>query len=86
MGVLDAWAVVGDVLTFYQERIANEGFLRTATERLSVLTLARAIGYELKPGVSAKLTSPSHWTTAAPRPHQHPFRRHAGAKPAAETG
>ncbi|MCO5194776.1 MAG: putative baseplate assembly protein [Anaerolineae bacterium] len=54
MGVLDAWAVVGDVLTFYQERIANEGFLRTATERLSVLTLARAIGYELKPGVSAE--------------------------------
>lgn len=54
MGVLDAWAVVGDVLTFYQERIANEGFLRTATERLSVLALARAIGYELKPGVSAE--------------------------------
>jgi hypothetical protein len=41
------------VLTFYQERIANEGFLRTATERLSVLQLARAIGYELKPGVAA---------------------------------
>src|SRR6476619_6630446 len=42
-----------DVLTFYQERIANEGFLRTATERLSVLELARAIGYELNAGVAA---------------------------------
>jgi len=54
MALLDAWAVVGDVLTFYQERIANEGFLRTAAERRSVLELARAIGYELNPGVAAE--------------------------------
>ncbi len=54
IALLDAWAVVGDVLTFYQERIANEGFLRTATERRSLLELARAIGYELKPGVAAE--------------------------------
>ena len=54
IALLDAGAVVLDVLTFYQERIANEGFLRTATERLSVLELARAIGYELRPGVAAE--------------------------------
>ena len=53
IALLDAWAVVGDVLTFYQERIANEGFLRPATERRSVLELARTIGYELSPGVAA---------------------------------
>jgi hypothetical protein len=53
IALLDAVAVVGDVLTFYQERIANESYLRTATERLSVLELARLIGYELKPGVAA---------------------------------
>jgi hypothetical protein len=53
IALLDAWAVVLDVLTFYQERIANEGFLRTATERRSLLELARAIGYELRPGVAA---------------------------------
>jgi len=53
IALLDAWATVADVLTFYQERIANEGYLRTATERRSVLELARAIGYELKPGVAA---------------------------------
>ena len=51
--VLDAWATVANVVSFYQERIANEGYLRTATERRSVLELARAIGYELRPGVSA---------------------------------
>lgn len=53
IALLDAWACVGDVLTFYQERIANEGYLRSATERRSILELARAIGYELKPGVAA---------------------------------
>ncbi len=53
IALLDAWAVVADVLTFYQERIANEGYLRTATERFSVLQLARTIGYELSPGVAA---------------------------------
>lgn len=55
IALLDAWALVADVLTFYQERIANEGFLRTARERRSVLELARAIGYELSPGVAASV-------------------------------
>lgn len=53
IALLDAWAAVADVLTFYQERIVNEGYLRTGTERRSVLELARAIGYELNPGVAA---------------------------------
>jgi baseplate J-like protein len=53
MALLDAWSTVGDVLTFYQERIANEGYLRTATERRSVLELARLVGYSPRPGVAA---------------------------------
>jgi hypothetical protein len=53
IALLDGWATVADVLSFYSERIANESFLRTATERLSVLELARSIGYELNPGVAA---------------------------------
>lgn len=53
IALLDAWATAGDVLTFYQERIANEGYLRTAMERRSILELARTIGYELSPGVAA---------------------------------
>ena len=55
IALLDAWSIVGDVLTFYQERIANEGYLRTATERRSVLEMARLIGYALRPGVSASV-------------------------------
>lgn len=53
IAILDAWAAVADVLTFYQERIATESYLRTATERESVLQLSRLIGYELKPGVAS---------------------------------
>ncbi len=53
VALLDAWAVALDVLSFYQERIANEGYLRTATEQRSILEMARSIGYELGPGVAA---------------------------------
>jgi hypothetical protein len=53
IALLEAWATVGAVLTFYQERFANEGFLRTATERRSILELARLVGYSLRPGVAA---------------------------------
>src|SRR5205814_4385597 len=53
IALLDAAATTADVLTFYQERIANESYLRTATERRSLLELARLIGYELRPGAAA---------------------------------
>ena len=53
IALLDAWATVLDVLTFYQERIANEAYLRTATELQSILELAHEIGYELGPGAAA---------------------------------
>lgn len=55
IALLDGWATVADVLTFYQERIANEGYLRTATERRSVLELARLVGYSLRPGVASSV-------------------------------
>lgn len=55
IAMLDAWATVADVLTFYQERIANEGYLRTATERRSVLELARLVGYQPRPGVASSV-------------------------------
>jgi hypothetical protein len=51
--LLDMWATVADVLTFYQERIANEGYLRTARHRDSILRMARLLDYQLRPGVAA---------------------------------
>ncbi len=54
IGFLDAVACAADVLTFYQERIANESYLRTATERISLQELGKLIGYRLRPGVAAE--------------------------------
>lgn len=70
IGLLDAWATVLDVLTFYQERIANEGYLRTGTERRSLLELARSIGYELRPGVAASTYLMFTMETAAGAPRE----------------
>ncbi|WP_267221376.1 baseplate J/gp47 family protein [Dyella silvae] len=53
IAVLDAFAIVADIHTFYQQQFVQESYLRTATERRSVLELARLIGYELSPGVAA---------------------------------
>lgn len=54
VALLDTWAVVADVVAFYTERIAQEGYLRTATERRSLRELARTLGHELRPGVAAQ--------------------------------
>jgi hypothetical protein len=53
IALLDAWAEVLDILTFYTERLANEAFLATAIEGRSVFELARLVGYKPSPGVSA---------------------------------
>ena len=55
LALLDAWATVADVLTFYQERNANEGYLSTAIQLRSVIELARLIGYRTRPGVAASV-------------------------------
>lgn len=54
IALIDAWAAACDVLTFYQERLANEAYMGTATERLSIGELARLIGYRLHPGAAAE--------------------------------
>ncbi len=68
VALLDAWAVMTDVVSFYTERIAQECFLRTATEPVSVRWLARMVGYEPRPGVSAEadLVFEADTTTAEP--------------------
>lgn len=53
VALLDAFATVVDIVCFYSERHATEGYLRTATERRSVRELARTLGHELRPGLSA---------------------------------
>ena len=55
VALLDAWATVADVIAFYQERIANEGYLRTATQPGSLLALAQLVGYQPRPGLAASV-------------------------------
>jgi len=51
--VLEWWAYLGDVLTFYNERIANESYLRTATQASSIANLVALLGYEPARGAAA---------------------------------
>jgi hypothetical protein len=75
IGLIDAFACAADVLTFYQERIANESYLRTATERTSLQELGKLVGYRLRPGVAAETllafaleTPPTPPATLPPEP------------------
>ncbi|MFM9373411.1 putative baseplate assembly protein [Streptomyces sp. Da 82-17] len=53
IGLLDATAVLGDLLTFHSERIADEAYLRTANEHRSLVLLGRLVGHRPRPGVAA---------------------------------
>ena len=53
LAITDALASTLDILAFYTERYSQEHYLRTATERRSVIDLARLIGYRPAPGVAA---------------------------------
>lgn len=55
LALMDAFACSLDVLSFYSERIANEGYLGTAVQRRSMVELTRTIGYQLAPGVAASV-------------------------------
>ena len=51
--ILEWWAYLGDILTFYNERIATEGYVRTATRPDSLDHLVRVLGYRPRPGIAA---------------------------------
>ncbi|HKR66713.1 MAG TPA: baseplate J/gp47 family protein [Thermoanaerobaculia bacterium] len=53
MMILELLAATGDTLSYTQDRIANEAFLETATERRSIAGHLALIGYELDEGASA---------------------------------
>ncbi len=54
--LVDLWAYMGDVLHFYVDRAAAETFLRTATQRDSVLAIANLLDYETLTKDSAEAT------------------------------
>ncbi len=56
IALLQGAAIVGDILSFYQEHYANEAYLRTAAWRDSVADLVRLTGYRLAPGLGGRAT------------------------------
>src|SRR5947199_3132059 len=66
--LLELFAHIGDILSYYQDRVANESLLGTARTRRSVLEHLRLIGYELgtaAPAAAAlSLSVPASVTTA----------------------
>ena len=51
--MLEWWAYLADILTFYNERIANESYLRTAALPDSVAGLVALLGYRPRPAIGA---------------------------------
>ena len=64
--LLQLFAHMGDILSYYQDRIANESFLGTAQTRRSIIHHLRLIGYKLSTAApaAAKLTIwvPKSWS------------------------
>jgi Baseplate J-like protein len=54
--LLELFAHMGDILSYYQDRVANESFLGTAQERRSIIQHLRLIGYTLSTATPASAT------------------------------
>jgi hypothetical protein len=54
--ILEAFAYMGDLLNYYIDRAANEAFISTASQRESVLQLARLLSYRPTETTSATVT------------------------------
>ncbi len=52
--MVDWWAYIADILTFYSECAANESYLRTARLPESVAHLVATLGYRPRPALGAK--------------------------------
>jgi hypothetical protein len=76
---LEMWAYVADVLGFYDERIANESYLRTAVRRPSLRRIIELLGYVPAPGVagSAAIAAIAEGRTSVAVPGQAAFRSDA---------
>lgn len=53
--LIELFAYVADILSYYQDRVANEAYLATATQRRSVAELLRLIDYQIDPGLAASV-------------------------------
>lgn len=55
VALVELFAYEGDILSYYADRIANETFLSTATQRSSVLEHAHLLGYQPRSATAASV-------------------------------
>ncbi|HEX3346851.1 MAG TPA: hypothetical protein VHS58_01970, partial [Acetobacteraceae bacterium] len=65
MVMLGALSAVGDELSYTQDRVAAEATLETATQRRSLVSLARLVDYEPRPATSGTAIIQCNVTTTA---------------------
>ncbi len=51
--LIEMWAYICDSISFYDEVIANESYLRTARQRASIMKLAALLSYRPRPAVAS---------------------------------
>ena len=68
LALIDALACSAEVLASYQQSLAQEQYLRTAAERVSLQELGRLVGYRLRPGVAAETALAFALETPRPAP------------------
>jgi len=61
---VEAFGYMGDILSYYGDRISQEAYLPTATQRLSLLNIAQLLSYTVSNGQAA--TGSITFTTANP--------------------
>jgi len=72
--MVEWWAYLADILTFYNQRIANQDYLRTADLPESVGRLIRVLGYRPRPGIGATGTVAALLNKQAPLPLPQGFQ------------
>jgi len=77
MALLECFAYVGDQLSYYQDRVANEAFLNTAVQYDSVRRLLGLIDYQLDPGRAANVIVAANTTGTKIVPVGFQFRTKA---------
>lgn len=53
LAIIEAFAYEGDILSYYGDRISQEAYLPTATQRQSLLNIAQLLGYTVSNGAPA---------------------------------
>jgi hypothetical protein len=66
MTLLELFSYMGDILSYYIDRSANEAYIGTASQRDNVLQIARLLGYKPVENTAAKVTLTFYNTTANP--------------------